>query len=75
VLVLRSHSIVVNARGVSRHVVGATRAWSNYVSQSEREKGRERKGKGKGKSRKERNERERREERDKMRREKKSEIF
>ena len=62
VLVLRSHSIVVNARGVSRHVVGATRAWSNCVYiVSEREKGRERKGKGKGKSRKERNERERRE--------------
>ena len=53
VLVLRSHSIVVNARGVSRHVVGATRAWSNCVSHTQSDVRIREKGKGKGKGKRE----------------------
>ena len=69
-LVLRSHSIVVNARGVSRHVVEATRAWSNcVVTHTERC---ENKGKRK-KKRKKRAMREDERREKKMRREKKRE--
>ena len=51
---------MVDARGVSRHVVGATRAWSNCVTVRE-------KGKRKKVARREREQRERGED-EKMRR-------